>query len=99
MAVLKITPNDMMEMCEELNQVNSDTRRIIQRYNKIFDELNSAWIGEEQMRFKSIIADHLQYMEKLTEICDEYSRELSDTVRCYEAAESSLADCVVRNFD
>ncbi len=91
MNIIKITPNAMLEIRNELNQVNSDTKEIIRRYNEILNKLNFSWEGEVQTIFNNKIIDNLQHMERLTETCDQYSTFLSDTVNSYEACENTLA--------
>jgi len=94
MTILKVTPNAMMEIYNELKQVSLNTKIIIEKYNEILSKLNSGWEGEEQINFECNVTNYLQYMKQLTEICDEYSEELSNIVRCYQTTESSLVNNV-----
>ena len=58
----------------------------------MLSELDSAWEGEEQERFKNNITKCLQNMEQLAKICDEYCEDLSNVAKCYIEAEKNYAE-------
>lgn len=99
MGVVKVIPEEIAEICRELDQVSLDTKKIIQKYNEILNKLNAGWEGEEQVNFKCAVANRLQYMEQLTKICDKYSMDLSNVLICYKETESSLVSDITRFYN
>lgn len=99
MAVIRVDASAMDAICNELKQVTLDTKEIIERYNKVLNKLDSVWTEEEQENFKCAVAERLRYMEQLTEICDNYSLELSNVIGSYKEAESSLVNDIARLFN
>jgi uncharacterized protein YukE len=98
MSSFHVVTRELDTMYNELKHVTLDTKEIIERYKDILSRLNSGWVGEEQENFKNSVIYHLENMEQLTEMCDEYCIELSNAIRCYKESEELLTAVVATRY-
>lgn len=89
-AILKVTPEKIIESAMELNELTLETRKIIERYKLLIYEMDLAWEGEVQSNFKIELLNDLGSMEAFANMCEDYGKKIVEMVECYRNAESLL---------
>lgn len=74
----KFSTGKIMEFSDELIQISSETKILIEKYNSLLEKVNTAWTDREQEFLRSYASDILKGMDSLADMCQNYGNNLAE---------------------
>lgn len=88
MAEIKVTPSELRNKANDLQQLNLNFRRTVEEMVGYEGQLAGMWEGEAQKAFRKAFNDDRAKMEKFAANIDKYVEALRTDAQKYEDAEN-----------
>lgn len=91
-AILKVTPEKLIETAMDFNTCENNIRSLAQEMTTIVDSLKPVWQGEAATGFANRFASLSEDMNRLYALIRKHSNELTEMAEEYRQAESESVD-------
>lgn len=99
MALLRITPEKLISLCRELDEVSQHLDSDLTTLNCLMEKLNASWEGVEQIRYSEMIKAEAEKSEELVKTLKSLSSDLQSVSEIYRQSEvdltNSLTCCII----
>ena len=92
MSRVNVKPQELINGCQELSQLNSEFRLAIEELEQSEARLNGMWDGEANDTFHNAFISDKEQMNVFSQEIDKYSNVLRDIANRYIKAEAQNAD-------